>query len=51
MAIDDITTMDATWELLAQQLPNNTTAIQLEDPDKLGDRDLDRAYNWSPHVG
>ncbi|KIX04765.1 uncharacterized protein Z518_05635 [Rhinocladiella mackenziei CBS 650.93] len=49
--VDDDADAQASWELLAQQLPDHDAAVRLEDPDKLGDRDLDRSYDWSPHVG
>jgi len=39
------------WELLAAQLPNRDAAARFEDPDHLGERDLDREHNWGPYVG
>ena len=29
----------------------NTDGVEIEDPDRLGDRELDRNYNWSTHRG
>lgn len=29
----------------------NTDGVEIEDPDKLGDRELDREYDWSRHRG
>ncbi|EED11952.1 hypothetical protein TSTA_000300 [Talaromyces stipitatus ATCC 10500] len=38
------------WLDLALQLPGNNNIEQIEDPDRLGHRDLDRAYDWLPHI-
>jgi hypothetical protein len=38
------------WEVLAGRHPRND-ATRVEDPDKLGERDLDRSYDWSGHAG
>ena len=29
----------------------NTDGVEIEDPDRLGDRELDRNYDWSTHRG
>ncbi|KAF7137061.1 hypothetical protein CNMCM5793_006912 [Aspergillus hiratsukae] len=39
------------WELLARQAPRNDDATHLEDPNRLGERDLDCLYDWNQHVG
>ncbi|KAJ9297950.1 hypothetical protein DTO271G3_4171 [Paecilomyces variotii] len=39
------------WAELAGRLPARKAATRVEDADNLGGRDLDRAYNWSPHIG
>ena len=38
------------WELLAARNTYND-AGRFEDPDHLGERDLDRLYDWSTHIG
>ncbi|KAH0826840.1 hypothetical protein AYO21_07253 [Fonsecaea monophora] len=48
---DDDEDIQQSWEVLARQLPNRDDNIRIEDPDQLGDRDLDREYDWTPHVG
>lgn len=40
---------DADWQVLAGQLPNRDP--DTEDIELLGNREIDRAYDWSPHVG
>ena len=42
--------IEGLWELLAQQLPNRTTAVRLKDPNKLGKRNLNRVYDQTPYV-
>jgi hypothetical protein len=37
------------WEDLARELPNKP--LETEDVDLLGNRNLDLAYDWTPHVG
>ncbi|KAJ5183745.1 hypothetical protein N7492_001361 [Penicillium capsulatum] len=39
------------WELLARQRPGPNPAERTEDPDALGQRDIDRQYDWTPHIG
>ena len=29
----------------------NTNGVEIEDPDRLGDRELDRDYDWGTHRG
>lgn len=41
--VDEDSDPNASWALLAQQLPNNDAITRLEDPERLGHRDLDRA--------
>jgi len=38
------------WELLAARGPRND-ATRIENPDCLGERDLDRSYDWPSHAG
>jgi hypothetical protein len=38
------------FEILHARI-HNTDAVEVEDPDKLGDRELDRDYNWGTHRG
>jgi hypothetical protein len=38
------------FEILHARI-RNTDAVEVEDPDKLGDRELDRDYNWGTHRG
>jgi len=38
------------WELLAARGPRND-ATRVETPNVLGERDLDRSYDWSTHAG
>ncbi|KAJ5111720.1 hypothetical protein NUU61_001350 [Penicillium alfredii] len=46
---DDVT---PSWELLARQLPReDDNLIRVEDPDLLGERDIDREYDWTRHIG
>jgi hypothetical protein len=40
----------ASWQALAAELPNRH-ADRIEDPNRLGHRDMDRAFDWSSHVG
>ncbi|KAJ6189448.1 hypothetical protein N7519_004356 [Penicillium mononematosum] len=35
---------------LAGRATNRDPATHLQDPDKLGERDVDRAYDWTPHM-
>ncbi|KAJ5478048.1 hypothetical protein N7530_003557 [Penicillium desertorum] len=38
------------WQDLARRAPNRGLATRLQDPDKLGERDVDLAYDWTPHM-
>jgi hypothetical protein len=40
----------ASWQVLAAELPNRHPD-RVEDLNLLGHRDIDRAYDWSSHVG
>ena len=37
------------WQELAAQRPGHDNA-NLEDPDALGRRDIDRAFDWAPYI-
>jgi helitron helicase-like protein/uncharacterized protein DUF6570/PIF1-like helicase len=39
------------WEVLAAQRPGHDGATYIEDADTLGQRDIDREYDWRQHVG
>ncbi|KAH7038972.1 hypothetical protein B0J12DRAFT_606491, partial [Macrophomina phaseolina] len=39
------------WTELARQLPHRELGVQDVNPDDIGDRDIDRQYDWMQHVG
>jgi hypothetical protein len=39
------------WTDLARQFPGQDGLTRLEDQNLLGSQDLDRAYDWAPHIG
>lgn len=49
--IDDDDDLPGSWEVLAAQRPRHDDATMFEDPNGLGQRDLDRDYDWHQHVG
>jgi hypothetical protein len=42
--------VDQSWEALAQQRPGRDNATYLVGQDQLGERDIDRDYDWLQHV-